>query len=113
MTDIEKKAREYAQLNFAVGFEDIPGIMLDISDNLKRAFLAGAAYALSNQWRDAEKEKPDLEEYDCLCRCKIAGIWQFRVLRWYDVDQEWRDHKGLVANVSRWLPIPDYKPKGE
>lgn len=112
MTDIEQKARGYAE---QIGRE----YEYDGRETIaEQAFLAGAAYALGNQWRDAEKEKP--EKYETVL--VVASIGKYPSFgQWCGCC--WKiecsnavvqsDDKDYPFKVYAWLPIPEYKPKGE
>lgn len=118
MTDTEKKAREYAEeqingMEFANDYERTCEI-----DNYRCAFLAGAAYALGNQWHDAEKEKP--EKYETVL--VVASIGKYPSFgQWCGCC--WKiecsnavvqsDDKDYSFKVYAWLPIPEYEAKGE
>lgn len=109
MTYIEKKAREYAE---QIGRE----YEYDGRETIaKQAFLVGAAYALGNQWRDAEKELPEagtdvvIGYRDRITNAPCMGVgWIDNNSRWYSNDDDVN-----VYGVVAWLPIPEYKPKGE
>lgn len=112
MTDIEKKAREYSE---QIGRE----YEYDGRETIaKQAFLAGAAYALSNQWRDAEKEKPEYGEQVLIMsegdEYPAFGEWYGDY--WEREDADVINHSNdeyYPFKVIAWLPIPKYKPKGE
>lgn len=122
MTDLEKKAREYGNSAFERAFSDRGIPWNGVRDIFTETFLAGAAYALANQWRDAEKEKPEdgqmilflakirentlLGEYQHLyCAVKYRADVGFTL--WEQNMKNWD------GKVLAWLPIPDYQPKGE
>lgn len=117
MTDIEKKAREYAE---QIGRE----YEYDGRETIaKSAFLAGAAYALSNQWRDAEKEKPEYNEIVIArIRYKDGDNYHYyttmasipALIRcWIDEGNRPLDDEAEYGRVVAWLSIPEYKQKGE
>lgn len=49
MEELKRKAALYASYNFAIGVKDIPYLRVDISENLKCAYLTGATEALQSQ----------------------------------------------------------------
>lgn len=116
MTDIEKKAREYAELQLSgMDFNNEYERTCEL-DNYRCAFLAGAAYALGNQWHDAEKEKPERgkavligyfgnnhEDYFDIASRDEYGTWYSEI----------SDHGYPIDCPTAWLEIPEYKPKGE
>lgn len=112
MTDISKKAIEYAEeqisgMEFANDYERTCEI-----DNYRCAFLAGAAYALSNQWRDAENVKPPFDE-DVLTDCPYE---HGHAVGYYDGEDWYMTENGRLIRPTHWMPIPpipEYEPKGE
>lgn len=115
MTDLEKKAREYADKACGLYDQDIPELSLnDLNCDVYGAFLKGADYALASQWRDAEKEKPEDGEYVLIhSRNGIEpAVWNERYQCWDDAEGD----DCLYSNkdfVKAWMEIPDYQPKGE
>ena len=115
MTDIEKKARDYAEvqisdIDFTIDYERTCELT-----NHKIDFLAGAAYALGNQWRDAEKDKPE-DGQECLCALRFTSHIEYCVMMFIANPKAWvKDHDddGFTEHVIAWLPIPQYEPKGE
>lgn len=119
MTDIEKKAREYARKEFFNANRSLLGNNGPlIAEAIEAGFDAGAAYALGNQWRDAEKEKP--EKYETVL--VVASIGKYPSFgQWCGCC--WKiecsnavvqsDDKDYTFKVYAWLPIPEYEPKGE
>lgn len=113
MTDIEKKAREYANNLDTTFGPRIPA--------LTEAFLAGAAYALGSQWRDAEKEKPEDEQEVLILTTYISAksgkprtlVEQFTYFEEYGFWLKEKSEQHLKLKVLAWMEIPDYKPKGE
>lgn len=120
MADIEKKAREYASeaiLNAVWSDIEYPSEAEKAEEeDMKRAFLAGATYALGNQWRDAEKEKPERG------KTVLIGYFSNKHEDYFDI--AYQDEYGTwYSEISEygypldcpthWLPIPEYKPKGE
>lgn len=120
MTDIEKKARKYAEeqisgMEFANDYERTCEL-----DNYRCAFLAGASYALGNQWRDAEKELPEYNEIVIAkIRYKDEGNNHYytsmasvpALIRcWIDEGNRPLDDEDEYGRVVAWLPIPEYKP---
>lgn len=100
MTDIEKKAAEYVA--------NAP------NRSMYDAFLAGAAYAIGNQWRDAEKEKPEDGEYVLIYHSEYGiepSVWNEKEQCWDDAQGD--DYMYSAESVDAWLEIPDYEPKGE
>lgn len=117
MTDIEKKASEYAA-NAPYDVDMCGSAAEEAEETVKDAFLAGATYVLGNQWRDAEKEKPeyggqvlimsDDSEYPAF------GEWCGNHWEREDADVISRSNDDYYPfKVIAWLPIPQYKPKGE
>ncbi len=106
MTDIEKKAREYAERPANVKTWGMH------KSALTDAFLAGAAHALSNQWRDAGKEKPEDGELVLISSrygVEIA-VWNEQCNCWDDAEGD--DYMYSAEVVDAWLKIPEYKPEG-
>lgn len=114
MSNIEKKAREYAEKEGTVFDDDNIQSTADL--DLQKAFLAGNAYALGNQWRDAEKEKPERrkavligyfgnnhEDYFDIAYQDEYGTWYSEI----------SEHGYPIDCPTAWLPIPEYKPKEE
>lgn len=110
MTDIENKAREYYEN------EVVNGDSQDDRSGWMDCFIAGAAYALGNQWRDAEKEKPERgkavligyfgnnhEDYFDIAYRDEYGTWYSEI----------SEHGYPIDCPTAWLPIPEYEPKGE
>lgn len=118
MTDIEKKAREYAELQISgMDFDNEYERTCEL-DNYRCAFLAGAAYTLGNQWRDAEKEKPEYGEQVLIMsegdECPAFGEWCGNYWEREDADVINRSNDEYYPfKVIAWMEIPDYKPKGE
>lgn len=108
MNDIEKKAREYAE---QIGRE----YEYDGRETIaKSAFLAGASYALGNQWRDAEKELPEWNK-DVVVACQIPNKSEIEYCVGYHNRGWYLENEDLdaIGRILAWLPIPEYKPKGE
>lgn len=110
MTDIEKKTREYAEQPANAKTWGIH------KRALADAFLAGAAYALGNQWRDAEKEKPKCGQ------TVFIGYFGNNHTDYFDIAyrdeygtwySEISEHGYPIDCPTAWLPIPEYKPKEE
>lgn len=114
MTDIEKKAREYAELQLSgMDFDNEYERTCEL-DNYRCAFLAGAAYALGNQWRDAEKEKPEDGEYVLIYHSEYGiepSVWNEKEQCWDDAQGD--DYMYSAETVDAWMEIPEYKPKEE
>ena len=115
MTDIETKAREYAeQIGRDYEYDGRETIA-------NQAFLAGAAYALGNQWHDAEKEKPEDEQNVLILTTYIGEnsgeprtlIEQFTYFEQYGFWLKERSERRLKLKVHAWMEIPEYEPKGE
>ncbi len=113
MTDIEKKAREYAKSEDGVGKYDYLGTEYE-------AYLDGVEdgvkFALGNQWRDAEKEKPGYGEQVLIMsegdEYPAFGEWCGNHWEREDADVINRSNdKYYPFKVIAWLPIPEYKPK--
>lgn len=107
MTDLEEKAFEYAATDKSIANASW------IQCVAKEAFLVGAAYALGNQWRDAEKEKPADEEYVLIHSENGVepAVWNEHFNCWDDAEGD--DCMYSAEDVDAWLEIPDYQPKGE
>lgn len=107
MNDIKTKAREYAEQPANAKTWGIH------KRALTDAFLAGAAYALSNQWRDAVKEKPT---HNNLVLAEVeVDTPEIRFCTAYYKDGIWitPDDFYYDCKVLRWIEIPEYKTKGE
>jgi hypothetical protein len=121
MTDMENKAREYAEKEGTVFDDDNIQSTADL--DLQKAFLAGASYALANQWRDTEKEKPEYNEIVIAkIRYKDEDNYHYytsmasipALIRcWIDEGNRPLDDEDEYGRVVAWLEIPEYKPKGE
>lgn len=122
MTDIENKAIEYAQKEFFNANRSLIGNNGPlIAEALEAGFDAGAAYALSNQWRDAEKEKPE-DEQEVLILTTYIGtnsgeprtlIEQFTYFEQYGFWLKEKSERRLKLKVLAWMEIPEYKPKNK
>lgn len=122
MTDIENKAREYAA-NAPYDVDMCGSAAEEAEETVKDAFLAGAAYALSNQWRDAEKELPEYNEIVIAkIRYKDGDNYHYyttmasipALIRcWIDEGNRPLDDEDEYGRVVAWLSIPEYKPKVE
>lgn len=114
MTDTEKKARAYAELHLSgMDFDNEYERTCEL-DNYRCAFLAGAAYALAGQWRDAEKELPEWNK-DVVVACQVPNESEIEYCvgyhnRGWHLEDEYLD---AIGRILAWLPIPEYKPKGE
>lgn len=117
MTYIEHKAAEYAE---QIGRE----YEYDGRETIaEQAFLAGAAYTLSNQWRDAEKEKPEYNEIVIArIRYKDGEVYHYystmasipSLIRcWIDEDNRPLDDEDEYGKVVAWMEIPEYKSQGK
>jgi hypothetical protein len=119
MTDIEKKAREYAEKEGTVFDDDNIQSTADL--DLQKAFLTGATYALVNQWRDAEKEKPEDGQVVLILTTYIGAnggeprtfIEQFTYFEEYGFWLKEKRERCIKLKVLAWMEIPEYKPKGE
>lgn len=123
MNDIEKKAREYAEDAFNRAFSDREMPWNAVRDIFEQTFLAGAAYALASQWRDAEKEKPEFNKI-VIARIRYKDGDNYRyyptmasipslIRCWIDEGNRPLDDEDEYGRVVAWLPIPEYEPKGE
>lgn len=116
MKELKRKAALYASYNFTIGVKDIPYLTIDISENLKLAYLTGATEALQSQWllikQDADgfADEAYLEEMD-----KSKPF----ILRYRDGhteaintnDEDWSEWYSEVQNHPNrfmWMPIPKY-----
>lgn len=114
MTDIEKKASEYAEKCEEDLMYEIGKPCYDESD-IEQAYLAGASYALGDQWHDMEKEGPE-DGQECLCALRFTSHIEYCIMMFIANSKAWvKDHDDdrFTEHVIAWLPIPEYKPKGE
>lgn len=123
MTPIEEKAQAYAEsqidgMEFANEYERTCELT-----NHKIDFLAGAAYALGSQWRDAEKEKPKHGDVVLIYTTYIGVnsgeprtlVEQMTYFPEYGFELKEKAEEHVHTKVVAWMPIPpipDYKPKG-
>lgn len=121
MTDqkLQQLAREYAEeqingMDFVNEYERTCEL-----DHYRCAFLAGAAYALGNQWRDAGKEKPEDEQVVLILTTYIGAnsgeprtlIEQYTYFEQYGFWLKEKSERHLKLKVHAWMEIPQYKPK--
>ena len=116
MNDIENRAREYAQKEFFNANRSLIGNNGPlVAEAIEAGFDAGAIYALGNQWRDAEKEKPEV----CV---DVVVIYRDRItnelckaVAWIDSYSRWHSNDDDVNlyGVVAWLSTPEYELKGE
>lgn len=122
MTDIEKKAREYADevLKQALLMYDKDASEF-LAENAYHAYLQGMKDTLSNQWREAEKEKPEDGEMVLIryfgsisgdkneihhCEMRYNSEAKFGLIE--------RMLKPMGVKITHWMPIPpipDFTPK--
>lgn len=112
MTDIEKIAREYAEREGTVFDDDNIQSTADL--DLQKAFLAGASYALGNQWRDAEEALPEWNK-DVVVASQVPDESEIIYCvgyynQWWHLEDDGLD---AIGEILAWLPIPEYKPKKE
>lgn len=119
MNEMEDKARLYASYNSLVQADEIPNVTLDISEHIKRAFIAGAKDALQSQWRPI-KQDPDgfadeayLEEMDkskpFLLHYRDGYTEAININ-----DEDWSEWYSEVQNHPNrfmWMPMPKCEPK--
>lgn len=116
MEELKRKAALYASYNFAIGVKDMPYLRVDISENLKCAYLAGANEALQSQWRpikqdaDGFADEAYLEEMDkskpFLLRYRDGHAEAINAN-----DEDWSEWYSEVQNHPNrfvWMPIPKY-----
>lgn len=113
MTDIENKAREYAE---QIGRE----YEYDGRETIaKQAFLAGAAYALGNQWRDIPTDKDGVGDADAIDNIALPIIVRYQDGYVFAVNYDWGEEPEWYNDILnhpdryKWLPIPEYKPNEE
>ncbi len=117
MTDIEQKAREYADKECTVFDDD--GIYETANLDMQKAFLAGAAYALGNQWRDIPTDKDGLGDADAIDNIALPIVVRYQDGYVFVVNYDWSEelewYNDILNHPDRfmWLPIPECKPKGE
>lgn len=58
MKTYEQKARAYASTNFAVQCSDVPAVVLDISNHLKRCYMTAVRETLEGLWISVKDELP-------------------------------------------------------
>lgn len=113
MTDIEKKARvEARKLFFNANRNFLGNNGPLIAEAVEAGFDAGVTYALGNQWRDAEKEKPEDEHTKVIVatnfNCVMTGYWSEQIGWALDTA-----YPRAYGQVVAWQPMPKYKPKGD
>lgn len=122
MTDIEKKAREYAKN--AIGNTTWTDIQYrcegeEAEADFAKAFLAGAAYALAGQWRDIPTDKDGFGDADAIDNITLPIVVRYQDGYVFTVNYDWGEeadwYNDILNHPDRfmWLPIPEYKPKGE
>lgn len=121
MTDIEKQAREYADDAFVRTFSDREMPWNEVREIFKQTFLAGAAYAIGNQWRkiptnkdgfadDAQLDKIE-EQVPFLVRYRDGTMFVATESNKSDF-YDWYSDIQKDPDRFMWLPITDYQPKG-
>ena len=73
------------------------------------AFIAGAQYALSSQWKDPKVELPEDGEYVLIStdRDIEPSVWNEHHQCWDDAEGD--DYMYSKEYVEAWLPIPPLK----
>ncbi|MDE6536076.1 MAG: DUF551 domain-containing protein [Muribaculaceae bacterium] len=116
MKMLNERAKAYANRNFAIQVGEIPSIKVDISEHLKRAYIAGANEALAGQWRNVDDELPKPEQdvlvaIDTQTNHQFAFAWLSTLsngtLRWYCYDDSFP-----LDKIRYWMLIPE-PPKSE
>ena len=101
---IEKAADEYVMLHF---IDDSNVVLNDpfpeAQATYKRAFIAGAQYALSSQWKDPKVELPKTDADVVAIDANGLHIAAYFNGEWYSCDDE------FTRNPQMWLPIPPLK----
>ena len=109
---IEKAADEYVMLHF---IDDSNVVLNDpfpeAQATYKRAFIAGADFALSHQWVSVEDRLP---EDATQCLVFLPGSYDDNIVRlaWYDGDKFHDVQTDQRYRPSFWMPIPIPPPKG-
>lgn len=100
MKTIEEKAKEYVKPyeHFLLGEE---------TKLMQEAYIAGAKYALANQWKETKKERPKYNQRVLIKTDKGIEIaaWDEHYQRWYNVESGIVTH--MKDDVYLWMPIPD------
>ncbi|MDE7345375.1 MAG: DUF551 domain-containing protein [Muribaculaceae bacterium] len=116
MKTIEEKAKAYATNNATIPIFYNPDVKVDISKQIKLAYLAGATEALAGQWRSVEDELPKAEQdvlvaIDTQTNHQFAFAWLSTLsngtLRWYSYDDTFP-----LDKIRYWMSIPE-PPKDE
>lgn len=115
MTSIENKARDCAQREFFHANRSLIGNEGPlVADAIDAGFDAGVAYALGNQWHDAEKELPDKSDYYIVAYEDGAVFTEYFIARlkvWKHYLEESDRYIDPRTKIVAWLTIPEYKPK--
>lgn len=114
MTDIEKKAREYADevLKQALLMYDKDASEF-LAENAYHAYLQGTKEALANQWRSVVDEMPDdnrlvlcrMKSNDAIVRGYITMRWTGKTVVATAPDFHFEDDGGYEC--IHWMPIPE------
>lgn len=103
---IEKAADEYVMLHF---IDDSNVVLNDpfpeAQATYKRAFIAGAQYALSHQWISVEERLP--KPHEEVLTYRINAIDENAVA--YHDGEDWYTIDGEHIRPHFWLPIPPLK----
>ena len=120
MKTIEDKAKAYATNNATVPVFYTPDVKVDISKQIKLAYLAGATEALSGQWRSVKEELPkDGDTILIYYKYRESGRLEYKY-SYMQVEYNAQNGFNLFENnlskwgckVLFWIPIPE-PPKDE
>lgn len=120
MTDIEKKAREYADevLKQALLMYDKDASEF-LAENAYHAYLQGMKDAVGNQWRDIPTDKDGFGDADAIDSITLPIVVHYQDGYVFTVNYDWGEVAELYNDILnhpdrfKWLPITEYKPNGE
>lgn len=95
---IEKAAEEYAEPTRAY-------LLGEETRQIKKAFVAGASYALQHQWISVEERLPE-DDYDVVACIKEREDRTLYCEIAYYFKGEWRTTNGEHIHPTHWCPIP-------
>ena len=103
---LEEAAKKYSTDRF---FENDG----DVSKVREISFIAGANWALENQWRDARKELPEDNEQVIgryFIGCEDHNCHEDKIVYSQDNGKDWfTDFGGIAFDINKpnmWMPIP-------
>ena len=121
---LKEAASNYRQefVDSNIRFEDIDyaeenyeaGRLEGVSISAEEAFIAGAKWALENQWRDARKELPEDNEQVIgryFIGCEDHNCHDDKIVYSQDNGENWfTDFGGIAFDIGKpdmWMPIPN------